>query len=94
MNLSGLDKVTNDQEPTPAAKQGFARSLFKISKEELGKVITALDDKCPKALSKNASEDEVEINVDLIFPRVFWEIHELMIMFGYEDGKKTKKKKL
>ena len=124
MDLSSLDKVTNDVEPGQVIKQGFAKSLFKISKEELGKVITICDDKCPKALSKNASEDEVsagsnspsfpppvinptattlktinkfylqvEINVDLIFPRVFWEIHEFMRMCGYEDGKKTKKKK-
>jgi len=93
MDLGGLEKVTNDVEPTIIEKQGFAKSLFKISKEELGKVITICDDKCPKALSKNASEDEVEINVDMVFPRVFWEIHEFMKMCGFEDGKKIKKKK-
>jgi hypothetical protein len=61
-------------EPTLEDKRAFAKSLYKISKEELGKVITDLETKCPKALIKNSAEDEVEINVDNINAVTFKEI--------------------
>lgn len=64
------------EEPTIEEKRTFAKSLYKIGKEELGKVIMDLDAKCPKALIKNSAEDEVEINVDLISPAVFAEIRD------------------
>lgn len=64
------------EEPTIEDKRAFAKSLYKIGKEELGKVIMDLDVKCPKALIKNSAEDEVEINVDLITPAAFAEIRE------------------
>eukprot|EP00519_Triparma_laevis_P003220 CAMPEP_0182504482 /NCGR_PEP_ID=MMETSP1321-20130603/17290_1 /TAXON_ID=91990 /ORGANISM="Bolidomonas sp., Strain RCC1657" /LENGTH=184 /DNA_ID=CAMNT_0024709849 /DNA_START=92 /DNA_END=643 /DNA_ORIENTATION=+ len=63
----------NDTAPSPEQKQCFARNLFRIGKEELGRVVTVLDDKSPEALTKNVAEDEVEVNVDRILGRVFWE---------------------
>jgi hypothetical protein len=60
-------------EPTIEEKRSFAKNLYKISKEELGKVITDLETKCPKALTKNVAEDEVEINVDNISAVMFKE---------------------
>ena len=61
-------------DPTPEEKRSFAKLLYKISKEELGQVITDLDGKCPSCLVKNSAEDEVEINVDLISAKVFLEV--------------------
>uniref|UniRef100_A0A7S0GJY7 Bromo domain-containing protein n=1 Tax=Proboscia inermis TaxID=420281 RepID=A0A7S0GJY7_9STRA len=58
-------------EPSIEEKKSFAKSLYKITKEQLGKVICILDEKCPAALTKNEAEDEVEINVDNISPSVF-----------------------
>mmetsp|Transcript_23563 Transcript_23563/g.33769 ORF Transcript_23563/g.33769 Transcript_23563/m.33769 type:complete len:217 (-) Transcript_23563:1069-1719(-) len=52
-------------------KRTFAKALYKLSKEELGKVLVDLDSKCPQALIKNNSEDEVELNVDKITPETF-----------------------
>jgi len=69
------DRGRNSSEPTLEEKRTFAKLLYKISKEELGRVIVDLDSKCPTALTKNSAEDEVEINVDHISPTVF---HELM----------------
>merc|ERR1712194_848393 len=67
------------------------------SKEELGKVITDLDTKCPKALIKNSAEDEVEINVDKISPAAFKEITEYVnscgVLGGNGAGGGTRKKK-
>lgn len=73
-------------EPTLEEKRTFAKSLYKISKEELGKVITDLDNKCPAALVKNSAEDEVEINVDHISPAVFHEVMAYVKSCGVETG--------
>lgn len=67
-------KGKNLTDPTLEEKKSFAKSLYKITKEELGILITTLDEKCPAALTKNASEDEVEINVDNITPSVFHDL--------------------
>ena len=83
------------QEPTIEEKRAFAKSLYKIGKEELGKVIMDLDVKCPKALIKNSAEDEVEINVDLISPAAFVEVrdfvNEKIAEAGGSGGGKKKK---
>jgi Bromodomain/Bromodomain extra-terminal - transcription regulation len=55
-------------------KRTFAKSLYKLTKEELGKVLILLDDKCPAALMKNSAEDEVEMNVDKISIDIFHEL--------------------
>jgi hypothetical protein len=55
-------------------RRAFARSLYKISKEDLGKIIVELDSKCPAALTKNIGEDEVEMNLDKVPPGLFREL--------------------
>jgi hypothetical protein len=55
-------------------KRSFAKSLYKLTKDELGKILVTLDEKCPAALVKNATEDEVEMNVDKITQDVFAEL--------------------
>lgn len=62
-NTSGV--VTLDE------KRSFAKSLYTINKEDLGKLIVEVDHKCPAALTKNAGEDEAELNVDKIPPVLF-----------------------
>jgi hypothetical protein len=80
------------EDPTPEEKRTFAKLLYKISKEDLGVVITDLDTKCPSALVKNSAEDEVEINVDSISPKVFVEVMKFVKeSSGVGDGGKKKK---
>jgi hypothetical protein len=55
-------------------KRTFARSLYKITKEDLGKLIVEVDTKCPQALTKNSHEDECELNVDKLTPALFQEL--------------------
>jgi hypothetical protein len=55
-------------------KRTFARTLYKITKEDLGKLIVEVDTKCPQALTKNAHEDECELNVDKLTPALFQEL--------------------
>lgn len=81
-------------EPTSNEKVAFAKLLYKITKEELGKVINDLDDKCPEALTKNSSEDEVEINVDAISAIVFRDINAFVRKCaGDQQATASKKKK-
>jgi len=81
-------------EPTLEEKKKFAKSLYKISKEDLGKIICDLDEKCPTCLTKNEAEDEVEINVDLISPVVFHEVtNYVQSMIGDTAGTTSRKKK-
>jgi len=61
-------------------KKAFAKSLYKLSKDEVGKILVELDQKCPAALVKNSSEDEVELNIDKITPEIFNEL------VTYADG--------
>ena len=56
----------------------FTKSLYKISKEELGKIISDLDSKFPESLTKNKAEDEVYVIVDSILVTVFYDI--MMVM--------------
>lgn len=78
-------------DPSPEEKRTFAKLLYKLTKEDLGSVITDLDAKCPAALTKNSAEDEVEINVDLISPKVFVEVMGFVKKSsGAGDGKKKK----
>eukprot|EP00571_Detonula_confervacea_P015674 CAMPEP_0172310226 /NCGR_PEP_ID=MMETSP1058-20130122/11361_1 /TAXON_ID=83371 /ORGANISM="Detonula confervacea, Strain CCMP 353" /LENGTH=200 /DNA_ID=CAMNT_0013022997 /DNA_START=148 /DNA_END=747 /DNA_ORIENTATION=- len=74
------------EEPTIEDKRAFAKCLYKISKEELGKVITDLETKSPKALIKNSAEDEVEINVDNITPLAFREVVDYVNSCGAMGG--------
>lgn len=56
----GHEKVTLQE------KKNFAKMLFQISKEELGKVLLEVERKCPAAIQRNASEDELDFNLDLL----------------------------
>ncbi|KAL3942996.1 MAG: hypothetical protein SGBAC_002903 [Bacillariaceae sp.] len=59
-------------------KREFAKSLYKISKEDLGKILVEVDTKCPQALTKNAGEDECELNIDKLSPAVFQEMRQFV----------------
>lgn len=78
-------KVTLDD------KRAFAKSLYRITKEDLGKILVEVDTKCPQALMKNASEDECELNIDKLSPAVFQELKQF-VATCLSKGQGTKKK--
>ena len=41
---------------------------------ELGVLVEKLDAKCPDAIDKSTSDDEIEINIDAIDPRTFHDL--------------------
>jgi Bromodomain/Bromodomain extra-terminal - transcription regulation len=59
---------------TLTERRNFAKSLYALSKEDLGKVLWEVDKKHPAALVKNASEDEIELNIDILPPALLSEL--------------------
>ena len=55
----------NIKEPTLEERSAFSRNIFNIEPEELGNVVTMLDERCEKCIDKEDA-DEIEINIDLI----------------------------
>lgn len=85
--LAGVDgsKISLDE------KRAFAKSLYKISKEDLGKIIVEIDTKCPPAIVKNAGEDECELNIDKISPALFQELKQFVANCIGKGGAAKKK---
>jgi hypothetical protein len=57
-------------------KKVFAKLLYKLSKEDVGKIIVDVDTRCPAALTRNMTETEAELNVDKIPVGIFRELME------------------
>ena len=72
-------------------KRSFAKSLYTLSKEDLGKLIVEVDHKCPAALTKNAGEDEAELNVDKIPPVLFQALKTFVASCHPANAPPTKK---
>lgn len=63
-------------------RRAFAKSLYSLTKEDLGKVLVELEFKCPAAMRRNSAEDEVELNIDKISPpSVFMELKKMIDHF-------------
>lgn len=82
-----------DQAPTLEEKKNFAHNIYKIKSEELGEVVTKLDQCCPSALDKKHDKEEIEINIDAIEARTFHQLDRMVREFLPESLKKSKKKK-
>ena len=55
-------------------KTKFSGNLFRLSGTDLGHVLQILDLRCSHALENSRKEDEMDINVDAIDPRTFYEL--------------------
>uniref|UniRef100_A0A7S0F5U8 Bromo domain-containing protein n=1 Tax=Craspedostauros australis TaxID=1486917 RepID=A0A7S0F5U8_9STRA len=89
-NVSAPPAIGNGDQVSLQEKREFARSLYKLSKEDLGKIIVKIDDRCPAALVKNAAEDECEMNVDKLTPELFKELVTLVAVCGRTSTGKKK----
>jgi hypothetical protein len=76
-------------------KREFARNLYKLSKEDLGKVLVELEATCPPCMIKNSAEDEFELNVDKISESAFSQVNEFIqsVLSSNKKNKKAKKSK-
>lgn len=92
---SGLSGSGASEKISLDDKKAFAKSLYKLTKEDLGKVIVEVDSKCPQALTRNAGEDECEFNVDKLPPSLFSDLRTFVAMCDSSSGasQPAKKKK-
>jgi hypothetical protein len=81
---SAGDKVTLKE------KRDFAKQLFALTKEDLGKVLVEVEARCPLAIVRNATEDEVELNVDHITAPVLQELSKFVETAAKAKGGKKK----
>mmetsp|Transcript_19988 Transcript_19988/g.41027 ORF Transcript_19988/g.41027 Transcript_19988/m.41027 type:complete len:221 (-) Transcript_19988:176-838(-) len=92
----GFDEANNDAEldrtPSLEEQTQFAHNIYMIKSEELGEVVTKLDQSCPHALDKKQDgKDEIEINIDAIDNRTFHIIDRLVKSYLPDVMKKAKK---
>ena len=87
--------VDLDRQPTLEEQTQSAHNIYLIKSEELGEIVTKLDEHCPSALDKTMPDkDEIEINIDNIDPRTFHMLDRMVRAFLPMDPvKKPKKKK-
>jgi hypothetical protein len=73
----------------------LSHDIFKIGNLELARVLTIVEDACPKAISRNQSTDEVLINFDALTPHCFHTVSEYVTgcVISSTAAKKTKKRK-
>lgn len=80
--------VQGDKKTVSASeKRLFAKALYQISKEDLGKVLVEVETKCPAAVTRNGAEDELEFNIDKIPAALLTELTTFV------NGAKTTTKK-
>jgi hypothetical protein len=74
-------------------RRAFAKSLYSLTKEDLGKVLVELEVKCPAAIRRNSAEDELELNVDKITPPlVFMDLKKMIDHFTVTTSAQRKSK--
>mmetsp|Transcript_13063 Transcript_13063/g.52317 ORF Transcript_13063/g.52317 Transcript_13063/m.52317 type:complete len:211 (-) Transcript_13063:732-1364(-) len=81
-----------DHEPSLEEKTRFSNLIYKIKQEELGHVVEKLEDRCPTAINKSTSDDELEINIDAIDPKTFHELDRYVRGCMAASAPKKKKK--
>lgn len=55
-------------------KRNMAKMLYQITKEDLGKLLVDIEHKCPAAIKRNSTEDELELNIDAITAPIMQEL--------------------
>lgn len=91
LNITEPEKSVVTKAPSLEEKKLFAKSLYKITKEQLGKVIVDLDELSPQSITKNSAEDQVEINVDNIEATAFFKLMDY-VSDCMKEGSGRKKK--
>jgi len=76
LNDIGATKTSETSKVSLQDKRNMAKLLYQISMEELGKILVEVEQKCPAAIKRNSSEDELELNVDALTGPVLKELTE------------------
>ena len=71
----------NERPPNAEELTSLGLNMFKLSPDELGKMVVHIDANCPLALIKHIDLNEVEINIDLIPAAIFHELNAIMAQY-------------
>lgn len=74
---STADAPKAERAPTLAEKRAFSQQVYLVGSATLGRVIDILDKDCPDCI-RSVNADDVEINIDSIDKRTFWEVNKLV----------------
>ena len=69
--VKGAQAFAKAKDPTREEKTQLAQNVYKISSEQLGRIVRILDENCERCIDKSSSDDMIEINVDLIDANTF-----------------------
>mmetsp|Transcript_13569 Transcript_13569/g.19940 ORF Transcript_13569/g.19940 Transcript_13569/m.19940 type:complete len:199 (-) Transcript_13569:198-794(-) len=64
--------------PSLEDRQRFSRDLYRLSPEQLGTLIQTVTKKCPTAMERIDSTDEVELNIDVIDAATFKDVESFV----------------
>jgi len=68
-------------------KRNMAKQMYQISKEDLGKFLIEVESKCPPAIKRNATEDELEFNIDAITATAMPQLMEFLKVYVCDSSR-------
>ena len=77
------------RQPTFKEKMDFGEKVYRVTPQQLGRVVQVLDEKCADCIDKSVS-DELAISIDEIPADVFHDLHKYL-QSCLPDGSKGKK---
>ena len=85
-----------DRIPTVDEKMQLSYDIFKVTNNEMARILTIIEENSPNGLSRKATNDEVLINFDALTPRCFHEVNTFVqtCLLSNNASKKGKKKKI
>jgi hypothetical protein len=86
-------KSDPDRIPSLEERMQMSYDLFKIGNVDMAHVLSLIETKCPNALSRKLSTDEVLINLDALTSGVFHEINTFVQSCLVNISNKTNKNK-
>jgi hypothetical protein len=78
-NSNNSDDAASTTVVSLQKKRVMAKLLYQITKEDLGKVLVEVEQKCPAAIKRNATEEELELNVDAIPANVMADLTAMLL---------------
>jgi hypothetical protein len=85
-----IAREDQDQPPNLDEMQGWADKYFQLTPEQGGRVLMSLEKSCPKALTRNASGTEVDVNIHLLSGDAFRKSKKVMEKYLPDFGANTK----
>jgi len=81
------DAGTLVRQPTFKEKMDFGEKVYRITPQQLGRVVQVLDEKCADCVDKSVS-DELAISIDEIPADIFHDLYKYLISVIPDAGKK------